>query len=68
MSTPRKFRPGRVITTPSQLMTILFTGHHIYFRGKFQHNGWARGWQIGAAMTWLERGYLVEALPMEITP
>ncbi len=42
----RKYREGKKFKSPKELFNWLYGGNHIYARGKFVHNGWARSWQI----------------------
>lgn len=62
----RKFTPGQPITTLEQFGAIIQAGRHFYLHGKFQHNGWARGWQVGWLLREVGAGSLRVADPVEV--
>lgn len=62
MMTKRKWQQGRKLT-PLEAMSEICAGRPVYFRNKWTHNGWARGWQIAMLIGSANRGFIFEAIP-----
>lgn len=59
--TKRKWEPGRKLT-PIEAMAEICAGRPVYFRHKWTHNGWARGWQISMLIGSANSGVIYEAI------
>jgi hypothetical protein len=57
----RKYREGEVFKTAGEVVDWLSAGGSVYLRGKFQHNGWARSWQVQYVIGQVARGTLRKA-------
>lgn len=62
--TKRKWEPGRKLTRLEALAEIA-AGRPVYFRHKWTHNGWARGWQIAILIGSADAGVIFEAKPIQ---
>lgn len=58
----RKWQQGRKLTVLEAFAEIA-AGRPVYFRNKWTHNGWARGWQIAMLIGSASRGFIFEAIP-----
>jgi hypothetical protein len=58
----RKYREGEVFKTAGEVVDWLSAGGSVYLRGKFQHNGWARSWQINYVINEVRREVLSKAI------
>lgn len=56
----RKWEPGRKLSALGALIAIE-GGEPVYFRNKWTHNGWARGWQIAMVIGAANGGHIFEA-------
>lgn len=58
----RKYRKGGQITSLDALMTQKF----VYFFDKITHCGWFGSWQLRLAQSYIKRGMLYYAIPVEM--
>jgi hypothetical protein len=58
--TKRAWEPGRKLT-PVEALTEIALGRPVFFRSKWTHNGWARGWQIAMVIGSANSGVIFEA-------
>lgn len=64
MSRKRKYTKGPAIPSLAFFGAWIEKENHVYYRDKFQHHGWARGWQVGYVLFCIRHGYLFMALPV----
>lgn len=60
----RKWKQGRKLT-PLEAVSEIIAGRPVYFRNKWTHNGWARGWQISMLIGSANAGVIFEATPVQ---
>jgi hypothetical protein len=58
--TKRTWEPGRKLS-PVEALTEIALGHPVFYRHKWTHNGWARGWQIAMVIGSANGGFIFEA-------
>lgn len=56
----RKWTKGRKLS-PLEAFAEIVAGRPVYFRDKWTHNGWARGWQIAMVIGSANSGVIFEA-------
>lgn len=56
----RKWERGPPLS-PAEALLQIAEGRPVYFRHKWTHNGWARGWQIAMVIGSAGRGVIYEA-------
>lgn len=57
----RKYTEGRRFVSAGEAVDWLEQGGHVYWRGQFKHNGWARSWQVQYVISQVARGTLRKA-------
>lgn len=62
----RKYVKGALFTDAASFAAWIAEGGHVYWHDKFQHNGWAQGWQVRMALEAVRHGTLSRAVPREV--
>ncbi|MGB3813995.1 MAG: hypothetical protein WA950_12290 [Shinella sp.] len=60
----RKWTKGRKLS-PIEALAEIAAGRPVYFRDKWTHNGWARGWQIAMVIGSANSGVIFEAIRIQ---
>lgn len=55
---------GRALS-PVEAFTAIERGDPVYFRHKWTHHGWARGWQVSMLIGAARGGHIYEAIKKE---
>jgi len=68
MIRPRKFTPGRKITSVSRFAKLIDQHAWVYYNHKPIHFGWSQNWTFRQVQIAIRAGYLREANPVEVQP